>query len=153
MSDQLSSDLASLRIDRDAPTPPSGAKRLLVPLLVIGAIGAGGYVAWTKLEGQIMKQEVKTTEVALISPSQAEVQVTATGYVIPQRTSKVGSKLPGRLAKVFVKEGDTVTEGQIRGAVEAVIEKEPNPEEINQVASRLASVGWPLAGAPASPVS
>ena len=123
MSDQLSSDLASLRIDRDAPTPPSGAKRLLVPLLVIGAIGVGGYVAWTKLEGQIMKQEVKTTEVALISPSQAEVQVTATGYVIPQRTSKVGSKLPGRLAKVFVKEGDTVTEGQLLGQLEDADQK------------------------------
>ena len=26
-----------------------------------------------------------------------------------------------------------------------VIEKEPNPEEIHQVAARLASVGWPLA--------
>ncbi|MCB1292762.1 MAG: DUF3349 domain-containing protein, partial [Mycobacterium sp.] len=25
-----------------------------------------------------------------------------------------------------------------------VIEKEPNPEEIHQVAARLASVGWPL---------
>jgi ribonuclease I len=45
---------------------------------------------------------------------------------------------------------DTVTEGEIRRAVEAVIEKEPNPEEIHQVASRLASVGWPLAAAPVS---
>lgn len=42
-------------------------------------------------------------------------------------------------------DADTVTEAQIRGAVHAVIEKEPNPEEIHQVASRLASVGWPLA--------
>ena len=40
---------------------------------------------------------------------------------------------------------DTVTEDEIRAAVHAVIEKEPNPEEIHQVASRLASVGWPLA--------
>jgi hypothetical protein len=40
---------------------------------------------------------------------------------------------------------DTVTESEIREAVHAVIEKEPNPEEIHQVASRLASVGWPLA--------
>lgn len=40
---------------------------------------------------------------------------------------------------------DTVTEGEIRTAVEQIIEKEPNPEEIHQVASRLASVGWPLA--------
>jgi ribonuclease I len=42
-------------------------------------------------------------------------------------------------------ESDTVTEDEIRTAVHAVIEKEPNPEEIHQVAARLASVGWPLA--------
>lgn len=40
---------------------------------------------------------------------------------------------------------DEVTEGEIRKAVQGVIEKEPNPEEIHQVAARLASVGWPLA--------
>jgi hypothetical protein len=40
-----------------------------------------------------------------------------------------------------------VTEAAIRTAVQAVIDKEPNPEEIHQVASRLASVGWPLATA------
>jgi len=40
---------------------------------------------------------------------------------------------------------DSVTEDEIRKAVQSVIEKEPNPEEIHQVASRLASVGWPLA--------
>ena len=42
-------------------------------------------------------------------------------------------------------DSDTVTEDEIRTAVQAVIEKEPNPEEIHQVASRLASVVWPLA--------
>ena len=38
-----------------------------------------------------------------------------------------------------------MTEDEIRTAVHDVIDKEPNPEEIHQVASRLASVGWPLA--------
>jgi hypothetical protein len=42
-------------------------------------------------------------------------------------------------------DADTVTEDEIRKAVQDVIDKEPNPEEIHQVASRLASVGWPLA--------
>lgn len=42
-------------------------------------------------------------------------------------------------------DADTVTEDEIRRAVQDVIAKEPNPEEIHQVASRLASVGWPLA--------
>jgi hypothetical protein len=44
-------------------------------------------------------------------------------------------------------DSDTVTEEEIRNAVHKVIEKEPNPEEIHQVAARLASVGWPLAAA------
>jgi hypothetical protein len=44
-------------------------------------------------------------------------------------------------------EADSVTEAEVRDAVQAVIAKEPNPEEIHQVASRLASVGWPLATA------
>jgi Protein of unknown function (DUF3349) len=39
---------------------------------------------------------------------------------------------------------DAVTEAEIHTAVQGVIDKEPNPEEIQQVASRLASVGWPL---------
>jgi hypothetical protein len=37
-----------------------------------------------------------------------------------------------------------VTAEQIHDAVREVIEKEPNPEELHQVAGRLASVGWPL---------
>lgn len=124
MNDQLSSDLASLRISRDAPRGSSGSgsgssgsgslvRRLVIPLVVLGALGAAGVVGYQKLEGQVFKQEMRTTEIAMISPSQAEVQVTATGYVIPQRTSKVGSKLPGRIAKIFVKEGDTVKEGDV----------------------------------------
>jgi hypothetical protein len=40
---------------------------------------------------------------------------------------------------------DAVSEDEIRNAIHRVIEKEPNPEEIHQVAARLASVGWPLA--------
>ena len=54
-----------------------------------------------------------------------------------------------RAAQAILKESDsdTVTEDQIRTAVQSVIDKEPNPEEIHQVAARLASVGWPLAAA------
>ena len=40
---------------------------------------------------------------------------------------------------------DTVTPEEIRAAIHVVTDKEPTPEEMNQVAARLASVGWPLA--------
>ncbi|HEX5142742.1 MAG TPA: DUF3349 domain-containing protein [Mycobacterium sp.] len=44
-------------------------------------------------------------------------------------------------------ESDSVTPEEIRAAIQAVTEKEPSPDEIHQVAARLASVGWPLAPA------
>jgi HlyD family secretion protein len=123
VSDQLSSDLASLRINRDE-APRSGAgKKLVVALVVLGAVGAAGWFATQKVGGEIFKTEIKTTDVLLLSPSQAEVTVTATGYVIPQRTSKVGSKLPGRIAKVFFKEGDSVKEGDVIAQLEDADQK------------------------------
>ncbi len=42
---------------------------------------------------------------------------------------------------------DTVSEQEIRAAIHTITHEEPNPEEIHQVAARLASVGWPLATA------
>jgi Protein of unknown function (DUF3349) len=52
-----------------------------------------------------------------------------------------------KAASTIVKQGDfdnPVTEDEIRDAIRQVTEKEPNPEEMHQVAARLASVGWPL---------
>ena len=123
MPDQLSSDLASLRIDREAPQPPSALRRLVVPVLSIVAIGAVAMYGYQRAEGALFKQEVTTTEIAMISPSQADVTVTATGYVIPQVTSKVGAKLPGRIAKMNVKEGDTVKEGDVIAQLEDADQK------------------------------
>ena len=39
---------------------------------------------------------------------------------------------------------DPVSAEQIRAAIRETTEKEPTVEEINQVAARLAMVGWPL---------
>ncbi|MCV7230348.1 DUF3349 domain-containing protein [Mycolicibacterium komossense] len=50
-------------------------------------------------------------------------------------------------AQSILKAGDgetAVTAQEIHAAIHQVIEKEPNPEEVQQVAARLASVGWPL---------
>jgi RND family efflux transporter MFP subunit len=51
--------------------------------------------------------------VTTISPVQSSVQVTATGYIVPQLTTKVGPHDTGRIAKVLVKEGDTLQAGQV----------------------------------------
>lgn len=51
-------------------------------------------------------------------------------------------------ARAVLLQGDEpVTVDQIQEAIRQVAEKEPTEEEMRQVAARLASVGWPLAGA------
>jgi HlyD family secretion protein len=118
VNDQLSSDLASLRIRRDDHPTGSGGKRLVAVLVTLAAVGAVGFLGYRKVSARIYKQAVSLTEVALISPAQSLVLVTSTGYVVPQSLSKVGAKMPGRLARVLVKEGDVVKAGDVIAELE-----------------------------------
>jgi HlyD family secretion protein len=120
VTDQLSSDLASLRIDRDTRSGGGSLRRVLVVVVVVGAVAAAGWTVYPRIRGEVFKTEVAATEVTLISPVQSSVQVTATGYIVPQVTSNVGPHDTGRLARVFVKEGDTVKAGQVLAEMETL---------------------------------
>ncbi len=88
-------------------------RRVALTLGVLALVGAAGYLAVPKLGARVFKEQVSVTEVSMVSPVQASVQVTSTGYVVPQIWSKVGAKISGRLSQVFVKEGDVVKAGDI----------------------------------------
>lgn len=118
MSDQLSSDLASLRIARD-DAPPSRVGRVLVVLALVGALAGAGWVwGYPYVQARLFKPEVDVTQVALVSPAEADVQLTSTGYVVPQRISRVGAKITGTLAEVHVQQGDVVEAGQVIAELE-----------------------------------
>lgn len=109
--DQLSQDLASLKIDRGAK-PPGGLSRVVVVLLVLAALAAIGlFVVYPKLKSSLLTPEVQIGEVTLVSPAQAQVQLTATGYVVALVYAKVAAKVPGRIAEIFVEEGQTIEKG------------------------------------------
>lgn len=116
MDDRLASDLASLRIDR-APARSGGGARLLRWLAVVvalaGIVFAGWRYAMPAVESKVFKTEVTLTEVALVSPAQAQVQLTSTGYVVPQVQVDLSSKVVGRVDKANVREGSQVKAGQI----------------------------------------
>lgn len=123
MSDQLSADLNALRIDRDPPPrsgAPSALGRVVVWLAVLGALGAGAAYAWPRVQARVFKTEVRTGEVTLVSPTQASTSVTATGYVVALTLSRVQPRVPGRVARVAVREGDVVREGQLLLTLDAV---------------------------------
>ncbi|GAC1351201.1 MAG: efflux RND transporter periplasmic adaptor subunit [Polyangiales bacterium] len=113
MSDRLAEDLASLRIERHSTPNTRPARRrtwlrVVVVAVLLGAMGAGVYLATPSVRAQLFKTEVRVTEISMVSPAQASVELTSTGYVVPQTVAKVGPKVVGRVAKVNVKEGARV---------------------------------------------
>jgi len=114
VSDQLSSDLASLKIDRSAGR--SGSSSLVRVLAWLGAVVGLAYVGYAFVvpmaRARLLRTEVRLTEIASYSPSQAVVELTSSGYVEPQLVSRVAPKIPGRVAKVHVRQGDHADKGQ-----------------------------------------
>jgi RND family efflux transporter MFP subunit len=117
MNDRLASDLASLRIDRRAPAGSGGGRSLVRWLAWLVALAAIGVAGWRfglpAIEARVFKTQVDLTEVALVSPAQAQVQLTSTGYVVPQEQVDLSSKLVGRVEKANIREGSAVKAGQV----------------------------------------
>ena len=115
MNDQLSSELAALRIVRDERPPPRrGWWRWVVALALLGgAVFAVRAWAIPYANAKLFKAEVTVTEVSMVSPAQASIDLTATGYVVPQVVAKIGAKVTGRVAKVNVREGGAVKAGDV----------------------------------------
>ena len=115
MADQLSSDLAALRIER-TPAPRQGG-RWLGRVIVVALLGGAGVAAYALgmpyLEAKVFKTEIEVTEVALVSPAQATVELTSTGYVVAQAVSKVAAKVPGKVTKSNFREGAHVNAGDV----------------------------------------
>src|SRR5262245_48686019 len=99
-----SADLGKLKIDRSERRDIRGRRGSKLPwilllLLLVG--GGGGYYFWTRVYAV---PEVTTSRVVLVTPSETNALLTATGYVIAQRKAILGSKSPRRLVERFVNE-------------------------------------------------
>jgi RND family efflux transporter MFP subunit len=138
MSNDLSADLASLKIDRDRPPSRGGPTRLALILGVLIAIGAAGYFAMPHLRSRVFSLEIEVTEVSLVSPAQAQVELTSTGYVKPQTTSLVTSKVTGKISRVHVTQGARVAAGDVLFELEVSDQKAEIAAQQAQVAAARA---------------
>jgi RND family efflux transporter MFP subunit len=140
MADQLSSDLAALRIERTpARRQGGGWFGRIVAVLAIGGAGVAAYVLGVPyLESKVFKTEVAVTEVALVSPAQASIELTSTGYVVAQSVSKVAAKVPGKVIKSNVREGAQVKQGDVLFELDSVDLKAAIATAASQVAAARA---------------
>jgi RND family efflux transporter MFP subunit len=115
----LRSELASLRINRARSTRGSLLAKIAVflsALVLLAGLGGGGYLlVKDRLDPP---PEVRTDVVRIMSGRQVATVLSATGYLESRYQASVGAKVPGRLAKVLVEEGDVVSEGDLLAELE-----------------------------------
>lgn len=149
--DQLSRDLASLRIDRGGASGSGGVtstrtgrKRSYGWAVGLGVTAVVVVGIWKLVlpsaKASVFKAEVSFTEVTSVSPAQASVEVTSTGYVVPQVVAKVGTKVTGRILKVNVKEGVPVKAGAVLFELDPSDQRTAVAAANAKVASALARV-------------
>ncbi len=118
--DAKNADLSGLRINRsDAPGAEgrSGVPRWM--FLVAAFVALIGVTATVVARGRGGAIAVRLTPATLVAPSQANVVVVASGYVVAQRKAAVASKGTGRLVYLGVVEGDRVRRNQVIARIEA----------------------------------
>jgi RND family efflux transporter MFP subunit len=103
-------DLARLRIDRELAPIRRRRRRKWIWLAAIALLVAAA-AAWHFARPH--PQNVQTTPVVTVYPSQQYVVLNATGYVVAQRKAAISSKATGRLEWLGVAEGSRVKAGDV----------------------------------------
>ena len=120
---QMSSNadlLNSLRIDRNAPPPPS-RKGLWVALAAVAGVLLVGGLAWA-LFARDDAVEVRTATATAIGGAGggAASVLDASGYVVARRMATVSAKITGRVREVLIEEGQRVEAGQVMATLDPV---------------------------------
>ena len=106
-------DLASLRIDRNrknSDRPRSRRWLWIVWLIVVVAIVIAFFAF---KENLTPATKVRVASATLLTGSDSQASLVATGYVVAQRKAEVASKGTGRLEYLGFEEGDTVVAGEV----------------------------------------
>lgn len=102
--------LSQLRINRDHQPDDNGKARVWIAIAVIVAAA----VAAISLLGDPapVKVQVEMARMAVPDSSSATV-LDATGYVVARRTATVSSKVTGKVAEIYIEEGQQVEKDQV----------------------------------------
>lgn len=110
--------LKELRIERNAPPPPSSGRKWLVFVPIIAALIAAAVWFFASRETVI---EVRTAPVIAIGTTAASASVLdASGYVVARRMATVSAKITGKVREVLIEEGMRVEEGQVMATLDPV---------------------------------
>ena len=131
--------LKQLRIEREAPPPPS-RKGLWVGLGIAAVLLLLGVAGWL-LFGRDKAVPVETaTAVALASGGANASVLDASGYVVARRMATVSSKVTGRVREVLIEEGMRVEAGQVLATLDPIDAEQQRALSASQLAAAQSAI-------------
>ena len=131
MAGTLRDELASLKIERRDPQIVSARGRgtgprdggvgflaLLIWLIPLGLAGFAGVYGYRQYEQIRAKTEVSVGVVQTMTTGEAEKLLSAKGYLKSRYQAMIGTKVPGRVERMYVEEGSKVKKGQVLAVLE-----------------------------------
>lgn len=116
---QANDPLATLRINRGGGRRRgSGWFGKLLTLIFLSAIAAAGYWAWGKYGDEFTRPEVQTAMVQVQAAGAADSVLSAQGYLKSEKQASIGAKAPGRVLKIYVREGQAVAANELLAELE-----------------------------------
>ncbi len=111
-------ELESLRIARAAsPKKPSRIIPAAIGLVVLGVVGAAGYIVYQRTLGR--PPEVQTAIVSVKQAGQAGTVLTGSGYVITRhKYIVIGTKILGQIVAEPIEEGQRVKVGDLLARID-----------------------------------
>ncbi len=108
-----------MRINRtDGRRRRSGWFGKLIGLVLLAGVIAAGSWAWTQYGEEFTRPEVKVAAVELRAPGAADSILSAQGYLKSEKQASIGAKVPGRVLKVHVREGQSVSANDMLAELE-----------------------------------
>jgi RND family efflux transporter MFP subunit len=105
----LRADLEALRLDRTAPVPRRRRRRVLLPALLLVLV-AGGAAVWALANRTTSVRVARAERIQATAPPRA--LLSGSGYVVTgERYISLGTRVPGRIDRYFVEEGQAVRKG------------------------------------------
>ncbi|MGD9763302.1 MAG: efflux RND transporter periplasmic adaptor subunit [Candidatus Binatia bacterium] len=110
--EQLRNDLQSLRIERSAPPPPRPRQsRRWLSALLIALVALAGAAAWA-LKARPLAVNVAIAQRSADAQGAAIPLLSGSGYIVTgDRYVSIGVRVPGRIDRYFVEEGQSVRKG------------------------------------------
>jgi len=135
--------LKELRIDRNAPPPPSSGRRLWIGIGIVAAVLLIGGIAWYAFARQA-PVEVRVAEVVAVGGRGKRGSVrAATGYGLARRVAPVSAKITGKVREVLIEEGQRVEAGQVMATldpIDADAQRDLAASQVDAARSQIGSV-------------